>query len=193
MRSRSDHTMLRNLPVIAEELVISELTLDDLDHLYDFSNMKEIKKFLPDRYETKEELRRTLEWLIGNYSKSIHEIIRISLGIRLKKGNKFIGWVTYGPLPYEEKLKEIAYAIHPAYWNRGYATKAGKAFLKWLSENITNADIFAEVNPQNVGSIHVLEKLGMVKVKEDTRKKGVITENVWIYKLHKHASVRSGC
>ncbi|MDH4211690.1 MAG: GNAT family N-acetyltransferase [candidate division WOR-3 bacterium] len=179
--------MLRNLPVIAEELVISELTLDDLDYLYDFSNLKEIQEFLPDRYETREELRRTLEWLIGNYNKSVNEIIRISLGIRLKTENQLIGWVTYGPLPYDEKLKEIAYAIHPAYWNKGYATEAGRAFLKWLSENITDDDVFAEVNPQNRSSIRVLEKLGMVKIKEDTRKKGGITEGPWIYKLHKHA------
>lgn len=176
--------MLRNLPVVAEELVISELTLDDLDYLYDLSNLKEINEFLPDRFESKEELRRTLEWLIGNYSKSRDEIIRISLGIRLKKGNRLIGWVTYGPLPYDEKLKEIAFAIHPEYWNKGYATKAGKAFLKWLWENIAARDIFAEVNPQNRNSICVLEKLGMVKIKEDTRKKGAATENVWIYKLH---------
>jgi len=175
--------MLKNLPVIAEELIICELTLDDLDYLYGFSNLKEIKEFLPDRYDTKEELERTLEWLIGNYGKSRNEIIRISLGIRLKNGNELIGWITYGPLPYDEKLKEIAYAIHPAYWNKGYATIAGKAFLKWLSVNITDDEIFAEVNPKNRSSIRVLEKLGMVKIKEDTRKKGTTTQNVWIYKL----------
>ncbi|UCD06665.1 MAG: GNAT family N-acetyltransferase [candidate division WOR-3 bacterium] len=181
--------MLRNLPIIVEELVISELTLDDLDYLYGFSNLKEIKEFLPDRYETKEELKRTLEWLIGNYSKSSNEIIRISLGIRLKAGNIMIGWITYGPLPYDEKLNEIAYAIHPAYWNKGYATMAGKAFLKWLSENTTNDEIFAEVNPQNHSSIRVLEKLGMVKIKEDIRKKAGITEKVLIYKLQKYVSL----
>jgi ribosomal-protein-alanine N-acetyltransferase len=185
--------MLRNLPIRTEELLINELTLDDLDYLYDLSNSKEIKEFLPDRYDTKDELKRTLEWLIGNYSKSKNEIIRISLGIRLKKENKLIGWITYGPLPYDEKLKEIAYAIHPAYWNKSYATTVGKSFLKWLYENITDDDIFAEVNPRNRSSIRVLEKLGMVKIKEDTRKKGAITENVWIYKLQKHAFLRSGC
>lgn len=177
--------MLKNLPIVTEELIINELTLDDLDHLYDFLHINEIKEYLPDRFETKEELKRTLEWLIGNYGKRRNEIIRISLGIRLQKGNKLIGWVTYGPLPYDEKLKEIAYAIHPAYTNRGYATSAAKAFLNWLYENITEDDIFAEVNPQNISSIHVLEKLGMVKIKADTRKNGAITENVWIYKLHR--------
>ena len=192
MPSNSDHTMLRNLPIIAEELVISKLTLDDLDYLYDFLNLKEIKEFIPDRYETKEELRRTLEWLIGNYGKSTNEIIRISLGIRLKEGKKLIGWVTYGPLPYDVKLKEIAYAIHPTYWNKGYATMAGKAFIKWLTENIADEDLFAQVNPKNYRSTHVLEKLGMVQVKKGMKKKGSITEELWIYKLHKHASVRSG-
>ena len=185
--------MLKNIPIVPEELIISELTLDDLDFLYDFLDMNEIKEFLPDRYETKEELERTLEWLIGNYGKSGNEIIRISLGIRLRKGDKLVGWVTYGPLPYDEKLKEIAYAIHPAYTNRGYATSAATVFINWLSANITDGDIYAEVNAQNHKSVRVLEKLGMVKIKEDIRTKGAKTENVWIYKLQKHASLRSGC
>jgi len=178
-----DLIMLKNLPIVTENLIINELKLEDLDYLYSFLNLKEIKEFLPDRYETKEELKHTLEWLINNYSKNKNEIIRISLGIRLKGQNKLIGWITYGPLPYDEKLKEIAYAIDPAYWNRGYATRAGKALLEWLSKNITDDDIFAEINPKNHSSRRVLEKLGMAKIKEDTWKKGKIVEDLWIYKL----------
>ena len=181
--------MLSNLPIVTDYLLINELTLDDLDYLYEFVNLEEIIKFLPDKFGTKAELKRTLEWLISNYSKSRDEIIRISLGIRLQKGNKLIGWVSYGPLPYDENLKEIAYAIHPAYWNKGHATKAAIVFLKWLSENITGDDIFAEVNPQNISSIHVLQKLGMVKIKEATRKRGHVIEDVWIYKLNRSKHV----
>lgn len=177
--------MLKNLPVVIGNIIINELKLEDLDYLYSLSNLKEIKEFLPDRYETKGELRHTLEWLISNYSKNKNETIRISLGIRLKEENKLVGWITYGPLPYDEKLKEIAYAIDPAYWNKGYATIAGKAFLKWLFENIAVNDIFAEINPKNHSSRRVLEKLGMVKIKEDIRKKGKITEDLWIYKLQR--------
>ncbi len=177
--------VVKNLPFVTENIIINELKLEDLDYLYRFSNLKEIKEFLPDRYETKEELRHTLEWLISNYSKSKNEIIRISFGIRLKEENKLIGWITYGPLPYDEKLKEIAYAIDPAYWNKGYATMAGKAFLKWLYENITDDDIYAEIHPENHSSRRVLEKLGMAKIKEDKRSKGQITEDVWIYKLRR--------
>lgn len=177
--------MLKNLPIVTGEIIINELTLEDLDYLYSFLNLKEIKEFLPDRYETREELRKVLEWLITNYRRDKSEIIRISLGVRLKEENKLIGWVTYGPLPYDEKLKEIAFAINPAYWNKGYATTAGRAFLKWLSENITEDDIFAEVNPKNYGSRRVLEKLGMEKIKQDIRKKGDVTEDVWIYKLQR--------
>ena len=171
--------MLKNLPIFTENIITDELTLEDLDYLYSFLNLKETKEFVLDRYETKEELKHILEWLMRNDSKNKNEIMKISFGIRLREENKLIGWITYGPLPCDEKLKE------KAYWNRGYATMVGQAFLKWLFENITDDDIFAEINPKNHSSRRVLEKLGMVKIQEDTQKKGKITEDLWIYNLQR--------
>lgn len=181
--------MLRNLPIITEELRIDQLKRDDVDDLFELMNAAVIREFIPDRYRTKKELQQILEWLLSNYSMKKNEIIRLSLGIRLKETKKLIGWITYGPLPYDERLKEIAYAIDPAYWNHGFTTAAGKAFLQWLFENVGTCDMYAQVNPRNHRSIRVLEKLRMVKIKEDVLKKDRKTEDVWIYKLRRKTKI----
>lgn len=177
--------MLRNVPILTEELSIDQFRPDDVDDLFVLMNHAAIKEFIPDRYRTKEELQQKLEFLISNYSMKKDDIIRITLGIRLRKENRLIGWISYGPLPYDESLKEIAYAIDPAYWNKGYATAVGKAFLQWLCNNITDGDIYAQVNPTNHRSIRVLEKLGMVKIKEVIRKRESSARDIWIYKLQR--------
>jgi len=177
--------MLKDLTIITGQLRIDKFTLEDVDDLFALMNQPAIMRFIPDRYRTKRELRKTLKWLISNYSMKPNEITRLSLGIRLKETNELIGWVTYGPLPYDECLKEVAYAIDPAYWNQGFATAAGKAFLQWLLKNVADCDIYAQVNPENHQSIRVLEKLGMAKVKADRLIKDRKPGEVWLYRLKK--------
>lgn len=177
--------MLKNLPIITGNLHIDKFTPDDVDDLFVLMSHAAIMQFIPDRYRTKEELQQTLKWLISNYSMAPKKITRLSFGIRLKETKELIGWITYGPLPYDESLKEIAYASDPAYWNHGFATAAGKALLQWLSKNITDCDIYAQVNPENHRSIRVLEKLGMVKVKADALIKDRKPKEVWLYKIQR--------
>ena len=57
-----------------------------------------------------------------------------------------MGWISYGPLSTDKELTEIGYAIDPEYWGNGYATMAGKAFLKWLALHFPGLDIYAEVD-----------------------------------------------
>ncbi len=177
--------MLKDLPIITRRLRIDKFSLDDVHDLFALMNQPAIMRFIPDRYRTKRELQKTLKWLISNYGMNPSEITRLSFGIRLKETNELIGWVTYGPLPYDERLKEIAYAIDPAYWNQGFATAAGKAFLQWLLKNVTDCNIYAQVNPENHRSIRVLAKLGMAKVKADGLLKDRKPGDVWLYRLQR--------
>ncbi len=174
--------MLTNLPIETAHLIIGELKLADADDLFAFMNLPEIMEFIPDRFEDKEELQEVLDWLIGNYRKAKSEIVRLTMAIRKKDGGDFVGWVSCGPLPYDEELKEIAYAIDPKYWNLGYATSATKRFLEWLRDNITTEDIYAEIDEKNVKSGRVLEKLKFVKIKEDKVHRDGFDKKVWIYR-----------
>jgi len=173
--------MLQHLPIETGELVIDKFTPSDAEALYAFMNLPEIKEFIPDRLSDLDEAREILDWLIGNYDKESSETVRITLPIRHRDGD-LVGWVSYGPLPYDETLKELAYAIAPKYWNRGYATLAGRAFLDWLRANITSETIFGEVDAANWKSIKVVEKLNFAKIKQDEVRRDDSAKTVCIYK-----------
>lgn len=56
---------------------------------------------------------------------------------------------------------DIGYAFLPKFWSKGYAFEAALAFKQYAREVIGLTRLAAIVDPDNQGSIRVLEKLGM--------------------------------
>lgn len=67
---------------------------------------------------------------------------------------------------------DIGYAFLPRYWSKGYAIESAQAVKDFARDVIGLKRLVAITDPQNTGSIRVLEKLGMtfekmVKLAED--------------------------
>jgi RimJ/RimL family protein N-acetyltransferase len=60
-----------------------------------------------------------------------------------------------------EPLVEISYGLARAYWGGGYATEAAPAVVAHGFEIVGLPEIAAAVNPLNVPSIKVLQRIGM--------------------------------
>lgn len=56
---------------------------------------------------------------------------------------------------------DLGYRFHRRYWGQGYATEASLACLKYGFEELGLKRIVAKVMPANIGSIKVVQKLGM--------------------------------
>jgi RimJ/RimL family protein N-acetyltransferase len=56
---------------------------------------------------------------------------------------------------------DIGYAYLPKYWSKGYAFEAALAMKQYARDVIGLKRMVAVVDPQNAGSIRLLEKLGM--------------------------------
>jgi RimJ/RimL family protein N-acetyltransferase len=67
---------------------------------------------------------------------------------------------------------DIGYAYLPKFWSKGYAVEAAQAVKEYAKNVIGLNRIVAIVDPENAGSIRVLEKIGlnferMVRLSED--------------------------
>lgn len=67
---------------------------------------------------------------------------------------------------------DIGYAFLPKFWSQGYAIEAAQGVMKFAKEVLGLKRVVAIVDPANVGSVRVLEKLGMtfekvMKLSED--------------------------
>lgn len=58
---------------------------------------------------------------------------------------------------------ELGYWIFPEYWGKGYVAEGLEPILQFLSGTLNIHRVGAEVEPENTGSVRVLEKLGFQK------------------------------
>jgi RimJ/RimL family protein N-acetyltransferase len=61
---------------------------------------------------------------------------------------------------------ELGYTLGVPWWGRGYATEAASRWLDCAFLELGVAEVVALAEPANLGSLHVLEKLGMRRAGE---------------------------
>lgn len=76
-----------------------------------------------------------------------------------KESNQIIGSCGYNSLDFENSKTEIGYDISKAFWGKGYAPEAISALLNYAFTHLKLCRVEAKVEPENVNSIKVLQKL----------------------------------
>ncbi len=83
-------------------------------------------------------------------------------GIIIHKADQVaIGGIGFHGAPDEAGMVEIGYNIIPAYEGQGYATEMARCVINWAFQTPNIQVITAECLDDNIGSIRVLEKVGM--------------------------------
>lgn len=80
-----------------------------------------------------------------------------------KDADELVGTVLLKPLPNSERI-EVGWHLARDVWGRGYAAEAGRAALVHGFENLELDRIHAIVDPENVPSIRVAERIGMTHI-----------------------------
>jgi RimJ/RimL family protein N-acetyltransferase len=81
----------------------------------------------------------------------------------LKEENRVIGFAGLKVLPEYDGAVDLGYRFLPEHWGKGLATEASRACLRFGFETLGLDEIIGLVLPENTASIHVLEKVGMVR------------------------------
>lgn len=119
---------------------------------------------------------------------SLHHWEEHSFGKRAlieKKSGEWVGFVELchvgpGTAGISEDEVEIGWWVTPSAWGRGFATEAAAALLEEGFERLGLDRIVARVQPANVSSVRVAQKIGMRLARETTGGNG---EPVLIYVL----------
>lgn len=73
----------------------------------------------------------------------------------------------------DTRIAELGITLDPAHHSKGYATEVLKVVIELLFTQFKKHRIFASVDPRNVPSIALMERLGM-------RKEGHFIESLWL-------------
>ena len=75
-----------------------------------------------------------------------------------KADGSWLGWC--GLKLHPDGQTDLGFRLHEEYWGQGYATEAGKQWLRWGKDKAGLEEIIAQTTSGNRGSQRVLEKLG---------------------------------
>jgi ribosomal-protein-alanine N-acetyltransferase len=145
-----------------DRLVIRSFTQGDALGMHKVLNDQKVLKYLNYEPMSIETVQNNVNFLIKSYSKNVHKkIVQQSMAIILKKTEKLIGWTGIGELEYDPSQIEIYYTIISDYWNKGYASEAATAVLEFAFCKVQLDDVVAVINPENIASKRVIEKIGL--------------------------------
>ena len=143
-----------------ERLLLEPVTLADLDEFVRLHEDPEVARFMgsPDR-----------EWLVGWAEGNEREWAELGYGrmtIRDRETGAFLGRTGLKRWPQFEET-EVGWALGPEARGRGIATEGATATLEWATERFDFPYVTAMIQPANVASIAVAERLGMEPLRED--------------------------
>jgi ribosomal-protein-alanine N-acetyltransferase len=147
-----------------KRLFLRRQVMEDLDALWALYCNPEITKHIPDAPKTYAEAKKELEWFMNGHPK------RPELGLWAtihKETGQFIG--RCGLLPWTidgQQEVEIAYSLAQDYWGQGLATEAAQGILLYGFEKLHLSRLVCLIDPANIASQRVAEKLGMILEKK---------------------------
>lgn len=149
-----------------ERTCVREITMEDLDELYELYQGDGITDYTEPLFERQEE---------EVYTKSYIEYMYYYYGygmwiVRDRKNGALIGRAGIEHREGNaEVFTELGYVIGSDYQNKGYATEVCQAILDYAKEEAGMDQIHCFIHPQNHASLHLAKKLGF-EIVEDIQK-----------------------
>jgi RimJ/RimL family protein N-acetyltransferase len=145
-----------------ERLVVRWFREDDLPAISRFFSDKESYAYLSPGvvYQVLVEDKLPLimsQWMISYY---LEDDMNTMLGVALKGTDELVGFLGLEKRRIDAHPR-IVYCVLKGYWGKGYATEATKRLLGHVLSGTKCPRVEALVDPKNIASVRVAEKLGM--------------------------------
>jgi len=139
--------------IVTERLIVRPFLKSDYRDLCEYLSLEATYRFERGEPITLDKAKK----LAGEWSKETK-----FWAATLKENKKLIGHVSFIPeRPEVFKTWQIGYICNPAYHNKGYASEASLAVIKYAFASLGAHRIVAHCSPDNIPSWKVLEKCGM--------------------------------
>ncbi len=139
-----------------ERTIMRKLTKGDANDFYALNLDREVLKFTGDK--SFENLQTAIDFLTNYDQYEKYGVGR--LAVIEKETSKFLGWCG---LKFNEDKNEydIGFRFYKKYWNKGFATETAKKCVDFGLNELKIEKIVGRAMKENIGSIKVLEKIGM--------------------------------
>jgi RimJ/RimL family protein N-acetyltransferase len=146
--------------------------LDDFEALFAYQSRPDVALWLEWDARTEHEVREALAKKIAAVAIE-NEGDVLALAMIRKDTGELVGDVILYLVSEEHRTAEIGYIVHPDHQGFGFTTEACREVLKIAFEDLGLHRVIGRLEPRNVASARVLEKLGM-------RREALFVENEFI-------------
>ena len=153
---------MNEIEILTERIKLRLIEFSDLNSIHKLHSLPETDEFnalgIPEDIEETKSI--ITPWIAEN---KLSKIKNYTFAIENRLDREFIG--LFGLKLGNEKYKraEVWYKIHSDFWKKGYATESLKAVINFGFESLQLHRIEAGCAVENIGSIKVLEKSGMLR------------------------------
>ncbi|MEO6732459.1 MAG: GNAT family N-acetyltransferase [Ferruginibacter sp.] len=143
-------------------LILRQFTEADATNIYQLNSIPEVVKYVHEpTLQTMEEATKIIvEVILPQYKNKLGR-----WAMHTKDNNEFIGWCGLKYLIAADEI-DLGYRLHPFAWGKGYATEAAKNTLDYGFNKLHLQEVIGRVHVENIGSLNVLEKIGMIYIKD---------------------------
>jgi RimJ/RimL family protein N-acetyltransferase len=159
-------------PMETERLLLRPFTAEDLDVLHAMYSDEVVVRYLYHEARSLDDVRELLDKKIAGRSVQA-EGDWLGAAAVLRETGEVVGDVVLQWASEAHRQGEVGYTVHPAHQGHGYATEGARPMLQFAFETMGLHRVYGRVEPRNVASARVLEKLGM-------RREAHLIENEWV-------------
>lgn len=141
-----------------QRLILQRLRVEDAEEIfYTYASKEEATRYVS--WPTHQSIKDTRAYV--RYAVQAWDMgVEFSFSIRLKDSQKMIGSI--GMVNDQGKI-QLGYILTPTCWNKGYATEACMRLIHLLRNTKWIHRIGSFVDYENIASINVLKKCGLVE------------------------------
>jgi len=147
------------MELITDRLILREFNEIDWRGVLDYQVNPMYLRYYAWTERTPEDVQEFVQAFIETQKE--HPRTKYQLAITLKSTRRLIGNCGIRMDAPDAVQAEIGYELSPVHWGQGYATEAMETVVEFGFKQLKVHRIWAWCNAENLGSVRVLEKLGM--------------------------------
>ena len=145
--------------IVTERLALRQLVASDAQEIFEYRSRPEVSRYQSWGIESRAEIQSQIEKLAITEPGMPGSWYQI--GIVLQFSSELIGDCGFHVLETEPRQAEFSISLAPKYQCHGYATEALRALLNYLFADLRKHRAFGSVDPRNLRSIKLMQRVGM--------------------------------
>lgn len=142
-----------------ERLILRDFVEDDWQRVLEYQSDPLYLRYYEWTERTPESVQEFVGWFLDHQKQQPR--LKFQLAVVLKSDNQLIGNCGIRMEKANAFQADIGYELDPKHWNHGYATEAAHAIVDFGFSTLGLHRVWSWCVADNLGSAHVLEKLGM--------------------------------